>query len=304
MMFSYFGHQGKVEEPLAFFSEQNYIICRGALDIADLDNLFNFYNQHIANSTQIFLRQSKKWEANHFTKSGGVSNAFLQPHCYQKGIPGSFADQILKITAKQKLQQALREISGIGPYNLVQTMFFDQKTTRPHQDWIYLDSKPNGYLIAAWIALEDISEAGIRFFVYPDSQNFQPKVDYDRQGQGLAIFDNFVREIDELLATNKYQIYAPAIQKGDIFFWGSRIIHGSIAGVDPTLRRRSLAAHFLPVGYKFGNLHQEVPITFAQKYNLNYRMLDYLNPEFEKHNSEQEKKSIWQKITRFILKNR
>ena len=72
-------------------------------------------------------------------------------------------------------------------------MFFDQKTTRPHQDWIYLDSKPNGYIIAAWIALEDIPTEGIRFFVYPGSQHFQPQTSYNQEGKGLATFDNFLQ---------------------------------------------------------------------------------------------------------------
>lgn len=295
-MLNYFGHLGEIKDPSSFFAVENYIICRGATNLVDLKALFDFYNQKIANSTKLFLRQSKEWQANQYTPFGGVSNAFLQPHCYQTGIPGEFADKILKLAANPQIQVALKEITGLGRYHLAQTMFFDQKTTRPHQDWIYLDSKPNGHLVAAWIALEDIPTEGIKFFVYPGSQNFQPRTTYNQENTGLAVFNSFLQEIDELLASGKYTIYAPPLQKGDIFFWGSKIVHGSLAGSNPALRRRSLAAHFLPAGFKFGNLTQEVEIEFGEKYNLQYRQLDYLNREFAKYNPDVVNLNFWQRL--------
>jgi phytanoyl-CoA dioxygenase PhyH len=47
---------------------------------------------------------------------------------------------------------------------------FDANTATPaHQDWWYLDSIPNGHLLAAWIALEDIEEDAGRFYVIPQT---------------------------------------------------------------------------------------------------------------------------------------
>jgi len=301
-MFTYFGHKGEVSDPKTFFAEENYIICRNVTDGNDLDKLLSFYNKHIATSSQLYLRQNKQWETNNYTEYGGVSNAFLQPHCYQGGIQGDFGDRILRVAANPNIQQALTEISGLAPYNLAQTMFFDQKTTRPHQDWIYLDTKPNGHLIAAWIALENIPEDGIRFFVYPGTQNFQPQTSYNYSNKGLATFNDLLQEIDKVLETQQYQMYAPTLKKGDIFFWGSKIIHGSIAGTNPERRRRSLAAHFIPEGFKFGNISQAVEIEFAEKYNIKYRMLNYLNKDFAKHNPEQEQANIWKRLTSFLSK--
>jgi len=301
-MFTWFGHLGEIEHPLEFFSQENYIICRGATDLNHLEELFNFYNNNIAQSSQLYLRQSKQWEPNKVTQYGGVSNAFLQPHSYTKGINGEFADKILKVASQENIQQALYELSGINPYSLAQTMFFDQKTTRPHQDWIYLDSKPNGHLVAAWIALEDITEDGIRFFVYPGSQNFTPNTSYQQGAKNLDIFNNFLTEIDQVIATDTYKIYAPTLKKGDIFFWGSRIIHGSIAGENPAKRRRSLAAHFLPQGYKFGNFTQEVPIKFREKYNLSYRWLNYLDKEFLRQNNPNQQSTLMGALKNIVKK--
>jgi ectoine hydroxylase-related dioxygenase (phytanoyl-CoA dioxygenase family) len=43
---------------------------------------------------------------------------------------------------------------------------FDANTAAAaHQDWWYLDSIPNGHLLAAWIGLEDIEEDAGGFYV-------------------------------------------------------------------------------------------------------------------------------------------
>jgi hypothetical protein len=79
-------------------------------------------------------------------------------------------------------------------------------------------------------------------------------------------------------------MYAPPLQKGDIFFWGSRIIHGSTPGTDPRLRRRSIAAHFVPDGFSFGNLERDFSPTCRERYGLRYACYG-LDIEFEKQNA-------------------
>jgi hypothetical protein len=76
--------------------------------------------------------------------------------------------------------------------------------------------------------------------------------------------------MNEFLESGKYEMYAPALKKGDIFFWGSRIVHGSTPGINPNLRRKSLAAHFVPKGFRFGNLERDFRISLRKKYGLHY----------------------------------
>ena len=284
----YFGHLGEVNDQFTFFNEQNYIICREVISSEKIDSLVDFYNRKIVNSKKKYLRQSTQWEKNKKSVSGGIINGFLNPHGYEKGVNREFSEKILAILDSSNIQNCLSEISNKkGPFTLVQTMLFDQNTTHPHQDWIYLDSKPNGHMIASWIALEDIHSDGIRFFVYPGTQNFTPKATYKgSQGIDKDYHQNFIEEIDNELATGKYEIYAPPLRKGDIFFWGSRIVHGSIAGENTNRRRRSIAAHFLPDGFKYGNLETEGQIKVKNySSNLSYSSKDYLDINFYKVNS-------------------
>jgi phytanoyl-CoA hydroxylase len=285
--FKYFGHLGDVQDPLNFFLKENYLICRGATNIQQIDELVEFYNQSIVVSDKLYLRQSSEWECNQKSSVDGITNCFLQPHSFEKGLPAHFSDKILRTLSFRGIQEALSEISGKPEdFKLVQTMFFDHSTTNPHQDWIYLDSRPNGHLIAAWVALEDIHLEGIRFYVYPGTQNFSPKSSYNKADKrsSEAFCSEFIAEINTLLDSNDYVIYAPPLKKGDIFFWGSRIIHGSTPGTNPDLRRRSIAAHFLPSGFGFGNLDMDIHRKSKEKYGLSYSYFD-LDLRFQIFNS-------------------
>jgi phytanoyl-CoA hydroxylase len=270
---SYFGHKGPVTDPLSFFKEENYIICRGATDLSKVDRTYDIFNDLIVGSNDYYLRQSSNWERNTYTDAGGISNCLLQPHQFKRGRNGDFSDSILRLLSDNNIQEALEDISALGPYSLVQTMFFDHSTTGPHQDWIYLDSRPNGKMIAAWVALEEIPEEGIRFYVYPGTHGYVPSGTYTQSGSKWDLIEyhsNFIAEIEALLQSGKYQMYAPPLKKGDIFFWSSKIIHGSTEGKVKSLRRRSIAAHFIPEGYAYGNLETDFDISYDQKYGLRY----------------------------------
>jgi len=79
---------------------------------------------------------------------------------------------------------------------------------------------------------------------------------------------------DQEIERGQYELYAPALKKGDIFFWGSRVIHGSIAGTNNNLRRRSIAAHFVPEGMKAGNLETEFQLIYKKEKGLTYNFQD------------------------------
>jgi phytanoyl-CoA hydroxylase len=134
-------------------------------------------------------------------------------------------------------------------------MLFDANTeTPPHQDWWYLDSVPNGNLIAAWIALEDIDEHAGRFFVIPESH----RVRLHDTEKTMPHSDWLVR-VRRYFDDHRAQVAAPALKKGDVLFWNSRTIHGSLPTVDRNYSRKSLTAHFLPSEMSFGNLFTTKP---------------------------------------------
>ena len=76
-----------------------------------------------------------------------------------------------EILLSNEVLKLLQRLSGVeNDYCMWQNMLFDKSTgTIDHIDTWYLDTDPMGYLIGAWVALEDIDGKGGEFHVYPGS---------------------------------------------------------------------------------------------------------------------------------------
>lgn len=69
----------------------------------------------------------------------------------------------------------------------------------------------------------------------------------------------WLARVDRYVAENERKRLAPALAKGDVLFWNSRTIHGSLATRDTGRSRKSLTAHYLPSQMTFGNLFVSKP---------------------------------------------
>lgn len=232
-----------------YYGAKGYYICRGLIPGDMIDRLVERYNADIVPTNNRFYRQNTDmYEPNKLTQHGYVKQSFLDIHDYQK-FP-DFSRYARDIYTNQAVRDALKEVTGFDSFNLMQTMLFDANTeTRPHQDWWYLDTVPNGHLLGGWFALEDIDERAGRFFVMPKSQT----VDLHSNTPNLRHSEWLARMAD-YVATHPDQVYAPALEKGDVLFWNSRTVHGALATKDPSFSRKSLTAHYMPSEFTFGNL--------------------------------------------------
>jgi len=246
-------------EAQAYYEENGYYIYRSLIPTDMIDRLLQDYQEQIVPSDYPFFRQNtNQYEPNRLTEHGYVKQSFLDIHDYRK-YP-EFSRHARDIFTCEQVRQALREVTGFKEFNLMQTMLFDANTeTVPHQDWWYLDTVPNGNLLAGWFALEDIDERAGRFFVMPKSQT----VDLHSDTPGL-LHEDWQKRVADYMAAHPEQVYAPALNKGDVLFWNSRTIHGSLRTQDPAFSRKSLTAHYMPSEFKFGNL-------FLTKENLTYK---------------------------------
>jgi phytanoyl-CoA hydroxylase len=244
--------------PRETYERSGFVVMPGLVSGHEIDAVVTRYQTEIRPSSHPFFRQNtNRYEANQHNDAGHVRQSFLDIHDYQK-FP-EFSAAVRSIVCGQALQSALETITGAAACNVMQTMLFDANTnTPPHQDWWYLDSVPNGHLLGAWIALEDIDARSGRFFVIPNSTDVAL-----HQEPGLSHRD-WMRRIDGYYQANTDRMEAPALKKGDVLFWNSRTVHGSLATVDPQFSRKSITAHFLPSGYAFGNL-------FVQKDFVQYK---------------------------------
>jgi phytanoyl-CoA hydroxylase len=245
-----------------YYEENGYYICRGLIPVDMIDRLLQRYQDEIVPSNFPFSRQTTgKYESNELTEHGYVKQSFIDIHDYQK-FP-EFSRSARDIFTSHRVREALREVTGFTSFNLMQTMLFDANAeTVPHQDWWYLDTVPNGHLLGGWFALEDIDERAGRFYVLPKSLN----VDLHSDTPGLSHPD-WLKRVADYLAGHPEQIHAPALKKGDVLFWNSRTIHGSLATQDPRFSRKSLTAHYMPSEFKFGNIFRTNENIVYKTYN-------------------------------------
>lgn len=235
--------------PPQYYKTYGYYVWRNLIGGTQIDALLSQYKRNVVPSKTPFFRQStSRYEKNAITPSGFVKQSFLDIHQFRK-YP-EFSRCAMEIYTNNAMREALRSITGFASFNLMQTMLFDANTaTWPHQDWWYLDSVPNGHLLAVWIALEDIDERAGRFYVVPGSQT----VDLHSDLPGLSHTD-WIERMRRYVDDRRDEIYAPELKKGDVLFWNSRTVHGSLPTKDPSFSRKSLTAHYLPSHFAYGNI--------------------------------------------------
>lgn len=253
-----------------YYQDQGYYIFRQLLPLSLINNLLEEYHSKIFSSSNPFFRQSSnRWEINNISKQGYCEASFLDVHDYPR-YP-SFTEAAKSIFCSQHVREALTVLTGSQEHNLMQSMLFDMNTATPaHQDWYYLDSLPNGYLLAGWFALEDIHEEAGRFYVLPKSH----LVDFDLTDDEKISNAPYQQKLKKYLDAHKDDIYAPALQKGDVLFWNSRTIHGSTDTLNPQYSRKSLTAHYLPSQYQFSKRYLASPIVvdYASYEEMKYRL--------------------------------
>lgn len=279
--------ENDIEDAHKYYAENGYVVFRNVISQKKIDDLLKHYADFIVPSKHPFFRQNtNKYEQNILTPHGYVRQSFLDIHDYKKFT--EFSRLAKEIFFDQNLQDALSSTTKKATHNLVQSMLFDANAeTIPHQDNWYLDSVPNGHLLGAWIALEDIEEKSGRFYVIPKSQrcNF-----LGEEGKALKI-SKWIKRISDYTEENRSRIEAPALRKGDVLFWNSATVHGALPTQDPRYSRKSLTAHFLPDGYAFGNL-------FIKKDFVKYKEYKGM-----KHYRNQPDYSYYQVMKHLVKKN-
>jgi phytanoyl-CoA hydroxylase len=259
-----------MQNPQSFYDSEGYYIFRNLIPNDAIEKLLKKYHSQILPSKNNFFRQSSnRWETNKLSSSNYCEESFLDVHDYPN-YP-SFTEAVRRILCSPEVREALTRLTGGQEHNLMQSMLFDMNTATPaHQDWYYLDSLPNGHLLAGWFALEDIHEEAGRFYVLPKSH----MIDFDLTEDEKIANAPYVAKLKNYIDSHKDDIYAPALQKGDVLFWNSRTIHGSTKTLNLQYSRKSLTAHYLPSKYEFGNRYATSPgiVDYASYEGMNYRL--------------------------------
>ncbi len=230
----------------SYYETNGYVLCKDLVSTDLVDKLVDLYKEQIVTSEEHFFRQmTNKFEPNEVTEFGYVKQDFLDVHNYNK-FP-EFSTTVKEILCSDAIQNNLKQITGSKSLNLMQSLIFDvSRETLAHHDAYYLDTEPAGKAIAVWIALEDIDERSGIFYVVPESTNVYSHVERPdmTHWEWMSSMHGYFE------ANLKDKLYAPALKKGDVVFWNSRLIHGALPILEPSFSRKSLTAHFIPSEYK------------------------------------------------------
>jgi ectoine hydroxylase len=130
--------------------------------------------------------------------------------------------------------------------------FFKGSQQDAHSDSIHMTTFPLGYLIAAWIALEDTTPENGPLFYYPGSHKLEyiMNADFRRVDNPVFFDEHDYTDYEEKVETtihekgieqNKKQFLA---RKGDVLLWHANLLHGGEPILKPDSTRKSMVLHY------------------------------------------------------------
>lgn len=127
----------------------------------------------------------------------------------------------------------------------------------PHSDSIHMTTYPLGYMMANWVAFENIREDSGPLEYFPRSHRLVPPL---LSGELSISPLRFKKEGGSVYS----QVYEPCVKKyiegagltpsyflakkGDVLFWHANLIHGGAVRKNPQLSRKALVCHHFAEG--------------------------------------------------------
>ncbi len=232
--------RGKITQAQAeacrFWIENGYFVVSNLIDDATLDAAWAAYERALEDGTF--------GEARYAPGSNELRERELDPH--------------LKLPEVRALQH--------HPAVLAWTdLFFDRRTVpfqtimghagsqqRAHSDSIHMTTYPLGYLVASWLAFEDISPNSGPLDYYPGSHRLPyllsaeagiAQREFKEKGYGIY-HERYEPMIEEACRSAGLKRQVFHAKKGDILFWHANLVHGGTPRTNPKLSRKALVCHY------------------------------------------------------------
>jgi hypothetical protein len=204
----------------------------------------------------------KVWAAYEAALASGAVSPPPEVHGPGDVLPSRLLDPHIPIPVVRELQQH-PEIMRICDLLLgrralpFQTIIGHKGSWQPaHDDSIHMTTYPDGYLIACWIALEDIHPDSGPLEYYPRSHRLVPPLLSRDVGIGEMEYKNdpmvyrrvYEKTIAKYIAKLGLKPSHFMAKKGDVLFWHAHLLHGGSARTDLTLTRKALVCHYFAEG--------------------------------------------------------
>lgn len=126
----------------------------------------------------------------------------------------------------------------------------------PHSDAIHMTTYPLGFLLAAWIAFEDVHPDSGPLVYYPKSHRLLPYLLSANVGIEMMEFktnpsiynERYERRVKQYLDDFDLQPVPFCGRKGDVLFWHANLVHGGSRRDDLKHSRKALVCHYFAKG--------------------------------------------------------
>lgn len=250
-----------------YYDDNGYVVRRNLIPTELCDKILRHFREEVKPyKGHIYRQASANPEKHKFTEHNYMLNSILNIQSVNSNTFPDFRSTGIDILTQENLQQVFKILMG-EPGKATQSMYFEgNPTTWAHQDCYYLDSEKVGEMIGMWLALEDIHPGGGRFYIYPTSH----KIDLRKNGGDFDIafnHDKYKVLVKRIIKDFDLKCVAPVLRKGDVLFWGSKTIHGSLMSFEPENSRNSITCHYIPESTRFMQFQSIVKPLLLKKIN-------------------------------------
>lgn len=147
----------------------------------------------------------------------------------------------------------------ISMFQTINFKYGSQQKT--HSDSIHMTTEPIGYLLAIWVALEDLTSGCGLLHYYPGSHKLSYVMGEDFENDngvftvGENFYGNYEKKIADMIEEKKLKKEVFLARKGDLFIWHANLLHGGEKRTDNSTRK-SLVAHYFTCEGDVINYHE------------------------------------------------
>ncbi|HWG05493.1 MAG TPA: phytanoyl-CoA dioxygenase family protein [Beijerinckiaceae bacterium] len=239
--------------------------CEGLITDADaaMCKQWIFRGYLIVNALIPDAELDEAWQAYEKAIEEGVITVDPEPHGPDDPYPGRRLDPHRQIPAIRKLQHHPKILHitnllfGVKSLPFQTIMGHKGSAQHAHSDTIHMTTYPLGYLIANWIAFEDIHEDSGPLEYYPFSHRVVPTAlsrdvgiapEEFKKG-GYSIYsERYEPHIRNCIEASRLKPEYFLAKKGDVLFWHANLLHGGAPRRNLQLSRKALVCHYFAEG--------------------------------------------------------
>ena len=122
----------------------------------------------------------------------------------------------------------------------------------PHADQVLMSTHPEGYMVAAWIALEDVAPdsgplllwSGTHKLPYLSARSVGIPAEGSAETKSQAYGERYYGANQKRIEDGGFEPYRFLAKRGQVLLWHSNILHGGALVTRPDSTRRSLIVHY------------------------------------------------------------